>query len=733
MARLNEPSTQVESVEAQSEISRLLSENLSLREQVIKLQCEIDHNVRADSINTVRCRLETKLGELGSLVQELGSLRRNAEDRRAIRRRSGVQVSPKKSPDQRNWKNGLTISEVMGGADGRLPPIVEGKHYPRRTLDVEELLGALSDSDDLADSPDLGPPPIAHFEAGDPIKFEASHHGSPRKERSESAGLLNPALLANLETRRKRRESSRQGEIDSSGTKDFPATILELLRDTDSPEHTLKSGAKRKFGAREDNEQPEMHGTSKKDDDFEYNRILEHHAERSEPGISQPEKQAEQDTNHETAKIKERSRGRPKINANPSVSSRNVLAPKSVNTDPVSSPVKMNRLATGDKAGPLKPDKISKPRDRSRARDQPASQRFARPAKAPQAEVPEPRAGTTIGEQAPPSRLPAKSLAPAPPDPCSPDDCEPPTARAESRDTPPPADLDPEMANTHAFGSLGRASRRQKGSVSYVEPNLRDKMRRPTKELVDAVGAEERMRQKKASKGEADATEAESTGTGEAPSMMRTVTIKKEPTADDGLDWRALAMKRSEDGPDRIRAEAPSPLRNKVPIVKADLPPSVATERRRRPSMLERDKAMGDGAQQGSTAASTVAAVMTDPKHRSRENSAQVHKPKQASRPSEKPEIYDLQGNSPAETDDGTAKARELKPVISRSSRRHSSVSDDRIKDAVTRRAERRKETAAVPDLKNVRSAATLAIETGEGAQGRGERAAANRRRSMML
>lgn len=194
-------------------------------------------------------------------------------------------------------------------------------------LSVEELLGALSDSDDLADSPDLGPPPIAHFEAGDPIKFEASHHGSPRKERSESAGLLNPALLANLETRRKRRESSRQGEIDSSGTKDFPATILELLRDTDSPEHTLKSGAKRKFGAREDNEQPEMHGTSKKDDDFEYNRILEHHAERSEPGISQPEKQAEQDTNHETAKIKERSRGRPKINANPSVSSRNVLAP----------------------------------------------------------------------------------------------------------------------------------------------------------------------------------------------------------------------------------------------------------------------------------------------------------------------------------------------------------------------------------------------------------------------
>ncbi|KAL9008067.1 MAG: hypothetical protein Q9173_006771 [Seirophora scorigena] len=720
---------------AESEISRLLSENLSLREQVINLQYEIDHNVRADSIDTVRGRLETKLGELGSLVQELGSLRQNAEDRRATRRRSGGKVSPKKSSDQRIWKNGLTISEVTGGADGRLPPIVEGKHYPRRTLDADELLGVLPDSGDPADSPDLGPPPIAHFEAGDPIKFEASHHESPRKERSESAGLLNPALLANLETRRKRRESSRQGEIDSSGTKHLHKTLQDHVGGTNNPEHTLKSGAKRKFGAREDNEQPEMHGASEKGDDLEYNRILEHHVERSEPGISQPEKQAEQGTIHETAKIKERSRGRPKINANPSVSSRNVLAPKSVNTDPVSSPVKMNRLVTGDKAGPLKPDKISKPRDRSRARDQSASQRFARPAKAPQAEAPDPRVGTTIGEQAPPSRPPPESLAPAPLDTCSPDDCEPPTARTESRDTPPPADLDPEMANTHAFGSLGRASRRQKGSVSYAEPNLRDKMRRPHKELVDAVGAEERMQQKKASKDEADATEVELTGTGEAPGMMRTVTIKKEPTADDGLDWRALPVKRrSEDEPDRFRAEAPSPLSNKAPTVKADLPPSVATERRRRPSMLERDKAMGDGAQQGSTAASTVAAVMTDhAKHRSRENSAQVDKPKQASRPPEKLEIYDIQGSSPAETDDGTAKARELKPIISRSSRRHSSVSDDRIKDAVTRRAERRKETAAVPDLKNVRSAATLAIETGEGAQGRGERVAANRRRSMML
>ena len=48
-------------------------------------------------------------------------------------------------------------------------------------------------------------------------------------------------------------------------------------------------------------------------------------------------------------------------------------------------------------------------------------------------------------------------------------------------DTPPPPDLG------GASSSFGRSSRRARGSVSYAEPNLRDKMRRPGKELVDAV------------------------------------------------------------------------------------------------------------------------------------------------------------------------------------------------------------------------------------------------------
>lgn len=52
--------------------------------------------------------------------------------------------------------------------------------------------------------------------------------------------------------------------------------------------------------------------------------------------------------------------------------------------------------------------------------------------------------------------------------------------RAKAEDTPPPSDL-----GLQADGS--RPSRRVRGGVSYAEPNLRHKMRRPTKELADAV------------------------------------------------------------------------------------------------------------------------------------------------------------------------------------------------------------------------------------------------------
>ena len=122
----------------ESEVSRLLSENVSLREQIIKLHHEAETStglIVLESVNTVKGNLEVKLSELGKLVQELGNVQKNVDGQRKQRRKSILRNSPKRSPDQKNWKNALTLSEVTGGADGRLPPILEDKYYPRRTME----------------------------------------------------------------------------------------------------------------------------------------------------------------------------------------------------------------------------------------------------------------------------------------------------------------------------------------------------------------------------------------------------------------------------------------------------------------------------------------------------------------------------------------------------------------------------------------------------------------------
>ncbi|KAL8992935.1 MAG: hypothetical protein Q9169_006727 [Polycauliona sp. 2 TL-2023] len=93
----------------------------------------------------------------------------------------------------------LPVAHSAGGVKGQLPPIVEGKYYPRRTLRYVELClgkhgGLTTTSGDAADSPDLGRPPVAHFDAGDPVKFNANQHErsevTPGREDSGGPGLL---------------------------------------------------------------------------------------------------------------------------------------------------------------------------------------------------------------------------------------------------------------------------------------------------------------------------------------------------------------------------------------------------------------------------------------------------------------------------------------------------------------------------------------------------------------
>lgn len=120
----------------ENETSRLLAENLGLRGQILQLQGELE-NGRSQRIaqhtGVVKSQLEAKLLEIGALLSGLGE----APSPQKKSRQSGKvsRASPATSPDQKNWKNICNLGEAVAGQEGRLPPILENKSYPRRTLE----------------------------------------------------------------------------------------------------------------------------------------------------------------------------------------------------------------------------------------------------------------------------------------------------------------------------------------------------------------------------------------------------------------------------------------------------------------------------------------------------------------------------------------------------------------------------------------------------------------------
>lgn len=137
IARVNSmQSLRIRSLE--SEVSHLLSENVSLREQVITLSQEIERLEAAkmlhDGVYEIKSKLDAKLAELSHLSTDLGMLPRKAGKLCEERPESVHPARPNASePDARPR---MTESDSNAGADdGRLPAILEDKYYPRRTLE----------------------------------------------------------------------------------------------------------------------------------------------------------------------------------------------------------------------------------------------------------------------------------------------------------------------------------------------------------------------------------------------------------------------------------------------------------------------------------------------------------------------------------------------------------------------------------------------------------------------
>lgn len=419
----------------------------------------------------IKEQLEEKLSGVNALLGELGALPEKVARRSSQRRRKDGFVSDLvKSAEDRDPRHRQTLLEQ----EGRLPAILEDKHYPRRTLDPNEVHALKNDAqDDATESPELGPPPVAHFDEAEAVTFNARR--SPRRtstELIEESEKASRTSILGVENRRKRRISTllQSSDLDRTAmleTEDAKAPeeeeepVKKVVQT--QPRSILRTGAKRKL------EVSELEDTSRVStelDDFIFQRRAAIPTAPTKPSrFSRP---AHRDNQENTDTVDSRSPDRLEQPA------RSILAPKSTN-----SPAKRMVGAPFRKHGAEKDeDKVVKPERRivPRVRARPAITEVPLPT--------EPTAEDADGdldhkEQAHmPPKTPAADL----------DNIMSPTSTEPSMKHQPPK----EMASTYSVedvlnGSIGRNSRRARAAVSYAEPNLRDKMRRTGKALVSAV------------------------------------------------------------------------------------------------------------------------------------------------------------------------------------------------------------------------------------------------------
>jgi hypothetical protein len=311
-----------------------------------------------------------------------------------------------------------------------------------------------------------------------------------------------------------------------------------VIKVSTAPAHevkeSLKAGAKRKLSVREDDDQ--VNGiaySGSSPDNFQFTRVVSDEKIKNTT-ISQPET-----TTAKTIRELAVARGasREKRSTATIASGRKALAPKSVNNSP-------KKVARGPATDEVKAAKaviqrfgVENPRSRERNRE-------------PILVKSQPEPIADIIEVQPEPETPAAV------DIFSPSSSQPSTARlVDSRDTPPPPDLNSGIEGV-------RPSRRARGAVSYAEPSLRDKMRRPSKALANAVNKDGKIVQGATIKSE--------------EGCVTSITIKAEPEDEDA--WKCMA-------PASTDTVENSPLRTKA--TENDLlPSSITTHRKRRESIL---------------------------------------------------------------------------------------------------------------------------------------------------
>ena len=547
IARVN--STQSQRIRnLETEISRLVAENVSLREQVIHAQAEAERWRATSSMDREVCdlsgRLQRKMDEMAELVVEMGRIPERAA--RRGRRKSRI-VSAMSANTEQEWRNRLSIREAYTDErgdlqDGRLPAIQEDKLFPRRTLENAEL-AALREEVALQQasvSPELGPPPVAHFDVADLTGLD-----SAKTSEDENGGNDVLQLPLTLERRRKRRNSAllqnmpvKEPEVPAEEPPEVPH-----LPPGRSAQQLLKSGAKRKLSVSELDE-PILQKPSHENDDFAFQWRYDRSSTNS--GAKKASRFTTAPGQEYLATSEPENRSSP---AKSLTSTRKILAPKSTN-----SPTK-RRVHVSQK---LKDEREEQPNrtvvKTSRGKELPLCVETDKKVE-PDESVVQDR-----------ERLP-KTPAPEADAILSPVSMESSTRATHQTKEAAVLNSVEDVLN----GSLGRGSRRTRPAVSYAEPNLRDKMRRPGKELVGAVEGLDKSRDSSLRGVSVDQAKSEDVVTGEDPSQVLKIKQEKEAAADER--WKELPVRKTED--------PASPLCDKGRTERAPSDTKKATEIRR--------------------------------------------------------------------------------------------------------------------------------------------------------
>lgn len=610
------------------DVSKLLSENLELRNQVLQLQNELfttHSQASTAAVQKVKQELQAKIAELNDIVEGIEDVQETPEN-----------PARQRKPLEGNWRERQPLSELM--RDSQLPTIAEDKLFPRRTLGTDDIKAIRLSDQSSNESPDLGPPPVARFDYEDPVKNASplvNKFSNGSEAMTDDSEDMPASLSMNLETRRKRKDGQPKLQIRRHSL--LPQSPVKGENEAST---IMRTGAKRKLADRET--EKAMRPPSQSDFTFSRRAVVDEAKVSSDPNRSAAEKLPSAEERGEQDSVA------------PSKSVRKVLGDKSVNMSP------KKAAPTADKPEKEKSDKPNPPRN-SIGKEEGSTRRrrlSSIPVPAPQDDEVEIISSV---ELAPPPSISTAELPPQTPadaDFFSPTPSEPSTLREPGRgDTPPPGDLSSlSTLSTSTDGGAGaRPSRRARGgAVNYAEPSLISKMRRPDKKMVDAISGLQDHRRVMSASSEKD--------------RRSTITIKKEPVEEENSAWKNLPPPSSHN----IGPGTSSPLTHKSGS--DDLPSSPPP-----PQDIAQNPAP-------SNSSATISALMAAGRKKRRESNSQNLESQPlgldidvdaAAKKLQELDIYEFkEGSSPlaSSSDSGRMPLPSQQLAKSKSARRHSSV-----------------------------------------------------------